>query len=41
MRSASSSTSMLAAAVWPSARMWKRNVSPSQVYCSIAIIGPR
>src|SRR5438552_1394946 len=40
MRSASSSTSMLAAAVWPSARMRKRNVSPSQVSCSIAIIGP-
>src|SRR4030095_7387680 len=28
---------MLAAAVWPSARMPKRNVSPSQVSCSIAI----
>ena len=41
MRSASSSTSMLAAAVWPSARMWKRNVSPCQVSCSIAIIPPR
>jgi hypothetical protein len=37
MRSASSSTSMLAAAVWPRARMRKRNVSPSQVSCSIAI----
>lgn len=37
MRSASSSTSMLAAAVCPSARMRKRNVSPSQVPCSIAI----
>jgi hypothetical protein len=41
MRSASSSTSMLAAPVWPSARMRKRNVSPSQVSCSIAIMGPR
>ena len=38
MRSASSSTSMLAVAVWPSARMRKRNVSPSQVSCSIAIM---
>src|SRR5205807_8925318 len=40
MRSASSSTSMRAA-VWPSARMRKRNVSASQVSCSIAMIGPR
>ena len=35
MRSASSNTSIVAAAVWPSAPTRKRNVSPSQVCCSI------
>jgi len=39
-RSASSNTSMVAAAVWPSARMRKRKVSPCQLSCSITIMGP-